>query len=72
MVTETMTLSPEADVRAEQLAAELGITKGDVFAWGLTLLDLAVEAEKEGKSIGVIEPDGRVERVFDLLGRDGG
>lgn len=54
-----LTLDMSADLHAEleRLAKEMGISKAEVLRKGIALLDVAVQAQKEGKFLGICDGD---------------
>jgi predicted transcriptional regulator len=49
----TLDLSPELDELLQRLADTTGGTKSDVMRKSITLMELAVEAKRDGKRFGV-------------------
>jgi predicted transcriptional regulator len=57
MIRLSLELSPEADALLGVLAEKIGGTKSDVFRKAIVLFQLAVEARRQGKKIGIAEKD---------------
>lgn len=53
----TLNMSVDLHAQLERLAEEMGITKAEVFQKGIALLDVAVQAQKEGKFLGICDGD---------------
>jgi predicted transcriptional regulator len=50
-------VSPELDAMLEQLAKDVHGTKSDVLRKGIALLQVAVDAKKQGQKFGVADPN---------------
>jgi hypothetical protein len=57
-VAMSLTLSTETEATIERLAREIHGTKADAFAWGLALLELAVQAWSDGKRLAIVDQQG--------------
>lgn len=66
MLPYTLRLTPETLDALLRMANRLGCTPGEVLAKGLTLLDVAIDAEAQGKAIGVAAPDNLEVQVVNL------
>jgi predicted transcriptional regulator len=53
----SLDVSPELDEKLEDLAETIHGTKSDVLRRAIALFDVVVEARKQGKKIGIAEPD---------------
>jgi len=53
-------VSKELDDALEQLAKDVHGTKSDVLRKGIALLQVAVEAKKEGRKFGVADPHSKL------------
>jgi hypothetical protein len=51
----SLEVSPEFYTVLQNLSSEIHISEGDVLKKALTLLRIAVEAEKRGQKIGIVE-----------------
>jgi hypothetical protein len=60
-VSLILEMPPDEDARIEDLARQIGGGKTDVFRHALGLLALAVRAREEGKRLGIIGRDGKIE-----------
>jgi hypothetical protein len=66
MLGFNLELSARTNEKLDRMAGEIGITKGELFAWSLALLEIAVNARKEGKSIAIVDADRSIERIISL------
>jgi hypothetical protein len=57
MVRLSLDISPEFNAVLDRLAHEIGGTKGDVFNKAIALLEVAVDAKRQGKKLGIAEKD---------------
>lgn len=53
----SLDVSPELNERLETLAEQTHGTKSDVLRKAIALMDLAVQAKREGKRVGIAEGD---------------
>lgn len=53
----SLDISPELNSLLEQLAADIGGTKSEVLRKAIALMQVAVEAKKQGKKFGIAEKD---------------
>ncbi len=53
----SLELSPEANALLEDLAEKIGGTKSEVLRKAIVLMELAVEARRQGKKFGIAEKD---------------
>lgn len=53
----SLDVSPEANELLERLAAQIGGTKSDVLRKAIVLMEIAVEAKRQGKKFGIAERD---------------
>jgi predicted transcriptional regulator len=53
----SLDISPELNALLEQLAIRTGGTKSDVLRKAISLMEVAVEAKRQGKKFGVAERD---------------
>jgi hypothetical protein len=53
----SLDVSPDLNATLDKLANSIGGTKGDVLLKAIVLLDLAVDAKRQGKKFGVAEKD---------------
>jgi hypothetical protein len=51
----TLDISPELDADLDNLAEELGVTKGGAILRAIGLLKIAMEAKSEGKRVAIID-----------------
>jgi hypothetical protein len=61
-----LALSENTNAKLDRMAKEIGVTKDDVFARAFGLLELAIDAKKEGRRLAVIDADNSIERVISL------
>ena len=61
-----LALSEKTNAKLDRMAREIGVTKEDVFARAFGLLELAIDAEKEGKRLAIVDADNSIERVISL------
>ena len=54
----------ELNARLEEIAKELGSTKSDVLRRALALMDVAHEARKQNKIVGVLTQEQKLEKEF--------
>jgi predicted transcriptional regulator len=54
----------ELNARLEEIARELGSTKSDVLRRALALMDVAHEARKQNKIVGVLTQEQKLEKEF--------
>jgi len=54
-VKVTLEMSPQLDADLDNLAEELGVTKGGAVLKGIGLLKIALEAKREGKRVAIID-----------------
>lgn len=54
----------ELNTRLEEIAKELGSTKSDVLRRALALMDVAHEARKQNKIVGVLTQEQKLEKEF--------
>jgi predicted transcriptional regulator len=54
----------ELNARLEEIAKELGSTKSDVLRRALALIDVAHEARKQKKIVGVFTQEQKLEKEF--------
>lgn len=67
MKTFTAQISPEVDELLDQLVKELGVgSRAHVFRVGIGLLKLAVEAQREDKTISITDKDGNIVKGITL------
>lgn len=57
----SLQVSAELNRILENMAAETGVTKSDVLRKALTLMEVAHEAKKKGKKIGISDKDAVLE-----------
>lgn len=50
-------ITPELNELLDRLAVAIGGTKSDVLRKGIALLEIAVEAKRQGKKFGIAEKD---------------
>lgn len=53
----SLDISPELNTLLEQLAASTGSTKSEVLRKAIALMEVAVEAKRQGKKLGIAERD---------------
>jgi predicted transcriptional regulator len=53
----TLDLSPELNNLLEELASAIGATKSDVLRKSIGLMEVAIDAKRNGKKLGVVEKD---------------
>ena len=53
----SLEVSPEFYTTLQNLSSETHVSEGDVLRKALALLKIAVEAEKRGQKIGIVEKD---------------
>lgn len=53
----SLDVSPEANELLERLAAQIGGTKSDVLRKAIALIEIAVDAKRQGKKFGIAEKD---------------
>jgi predicted transcriptional regulator len=53
----SLDISPELNDLLEQLATRTGGTKSDVLRKAISLMEVAVEAKRQGKKFGIAERD---------------
>ena len=53
----SLDISTELDSLLEQLAAATGSTKSDILRKAIALMEVAVEAKRQGKKFGIAEKD---------------
>ncbi len=61
-----LALSEKTNAKLDRMAREIGITKDEVFARAFGLLELAIDAEKQGKHLAIVDPDNSIEEVISL------
>ena len=61
-----LALSEKTNAKLNRMAKEIGVTKDDLFARAFALLELAVDAQKDGKRIAIVDTDNSIERVISL------
>lgn len=54
----------ELNARLEEIARELGSTKSDVLRRALVLMEVAHEARKQNKIVGVLTQEQKLEKEF--------
>jgi predicted transcriptional regulator len=54
----------ELNARLEEIAKELGSTKSDVLRRALALMDVAHEARKQNKIVGILTQEQKLEKEF--------
>jgi predicted transcriptional regulator len=54
----------ELNARLEEIARELGSTKSDVLRRALALMEVAHEARKQNKIVGVLTKEQKLEKEF--------
>jgi predicted transcriptional regulator len=54
----------ELNARLEEIAKELGSTKSDVLRRALALMEVAHEARKQNKIVGVLTQEQKLEKEF--------
>jgi hypothetical protein len=65
-VTLRLTITPELDGILEDMSEDLGLSKGRTIIKALELLQVALDARKEGKGIAIVDDDLNVEQ--EILG----
>ena len=53
----SLDISPELNALLEQLAASTGSTKSEVLRKAIALMEVAVDAKRQGKKLGIAERD---------------
>jgi predicted transcriptional regulator len=53
----SLDISPEANTLLEELAEKIGGTKSEVLRKAIALMEVAVEAKRQGKKFGIAERD---------------
>jgi hypothetical protein len=53
----SLDISPEANDLLESLAASIGGTKSEVLRKGIALMQVAIDAKRQGKKFGIAEKD---------------
>ncbi len=53
----SLDISPEANALLETLASSIGGTKSDVLRKGIALMQVAIDAKRQGKKFGIAEKD---------------
>lgn len=53
----SLDVSPEANELLERLADQIGGTKSDVLRKAIVLMEVAVQAKRDGKKFGIAEKD---------------
>jgi len=53
----SLDISPEANELIERLATQIGGTKSDVLRKAVALMEIAVDAKRQGKKFGIAEKD---------------
>jgi hypothetical protein len=61
-----LTISPELDALIDNMAEDLGVTKGEAILKAIGLLKIAVDAHQEGKSIGILDENLEVDQEITL------
>ncbi len=56
-----LAVPPQTDANVERLARRMGVSKAEVFSRALALLGVAVDAKEQGKGVGVVDREGRLE-----------
>jgi len=54
-VRVSLDISPELYAKLQEMAKDLGGTKSDVLRKSLALMDVAIQARKDGKKIGIAD-----------------
>jgi hypothetical protein len=65
-VAMRLELTPSLDQLLDDLGGALGLTRPQVIARALGLLDLAVRAEREGERVALVTADGEITRRVDI------
>lgn len=63
-----ITVPADFNQLVEKIAQETGLEKGEVLRRALGLMDVAVEARKQGNTIGILDQDGNLESEIVGLG----
>ena len=53
----SLDISPEANALLESLASSIGGTKSEVLRKGIALMQIAIDAKRQGKKFGIAEKD---------------
>lgn len=53
----SLDISPEANELLERLAAQIGGTKSDVLRKAIVLMEVAIQAKRDGKKFGIADKD---------------
>lgn len=53
----SLDITPETNTLLENMAASIGGTKSDVLRKGIALMQVAIEAKRQGKKFGIAEKD---------------
>ncbi len=53
----SLDISPETNTLLETLASSIGGTKSDVLRKGIVLMQVAIDAKRQGKKFGIAEKD---------------
>lgn len=53
----SLDISPDLNALLDKLAASIGGTKSDVLLKAIVLMDVAVDAKRQGKKFGIAEKD---------------
>ena len=53
----SLDISPEANSLLEELAEKIGTTKSEVLRKAIVLMEVAIEAKRQGKKFGIAERD---------------
>lgn len=53
----SLDISPEANALLEELAEKIGGTKSEVLRKAIALMEVAVEAKRQGKKFGIAEKE---------------
>jgi hypothetical protein len=63
-----LSITPELDALIDNMAEDLGLTKGDTILEALGLLKIALDARREGKIIGILDENLELDQeiVLDL------
>jgi regulator of PEP synthase PpsR (kinase-PPPase family) len=62
----SLLISPQLNEALETMAQESGTTKSDILRKAIALLEVALDARKEGKGIGIVTKDRQV--VTEIVG----
>ena len=63
-----LSITPELDALIDNMADDLGLTKGDTILEALGLLKIALDARQEGKRIGILDENFDVDQEITLGG----